>query len=466
MKKLILLLAITLLPSCIHQESYRLENLKAKTLFHNQGIRDGLQWFAGVYGVTDPKITSIEDIVNSFTITDWDTKYEKQDYVFLGKTINKGGMVLKYVIRISRPLNSSPSDIEAMGATDQGQFLQLHYIVDERRADEKEESSPLNSTVDSEEDPMLTDDMIKERLDSSELVPTQQSINDMLSKIDRIRVMATGMAGDELVFFSDDESDKPKVLLDTNSKEQIESFKSCFSIVEDYNIRFYCACSGWPTFEFLSGSTLIARVSLHHGVSIRWSEWNSDANLSRNEDLLDWLAANGVPQPKESYEADLVRAEESRKKYEQWLLAVPESIRIQVRELLDRVDYTLASKDDINAIYENFSSSASPESQALTLFEWYGSGCGLWSGYPGREDMPKAFLMKIPTSVLLQALTNDLSDAHIEGAARFFTSREFNRYRYPDRKLLPDDLKKRIREHIKQQKDDFKTNRIEAYLPK
>jgi|GEM_PF-2984157 len=49
--------------------------------------------------------------------------------------------------------------------------------------------------------------------------------------------------------------------------------------------------------------------------------------------------------------------------------------------------------------------------------------------------------MQIPTSILLEALTTDLSEAQIEGAARFFTSKDFNNERYPDRKLLPAELK-------------------------
>ena len=465
MKKLILILAVALLSLGAHQESYRLENIKVKKLRQNHKDRDGLLTIDDTYGITDPNITSIEDVVNSYTVTDWDSRYDKKDYVGLKKTFDKGSTVLDYTVRVYRPWNSPPSRIEAMGATDQGQYLELSYFILEKRKKE-ENVSPFISTTDSKGNPMLIDRMTKEHIESKKSNPTQQSLNDMLSKIDRIRVVDAGMSGDKLVFVNDNNSGNAKVFFDTNSKEQIESFRSYFTIVEDPKTFGHCMCVGWPTFEFLSGTKLVARISLHHGRSIRWPEWKYDGVLSRNKDVLNWLAANGAPQPKESYEADLARAQESRKQYEQWLMAVPGSIRTQVRELLGRGDYIFASEDDINAIYATFSSTASPESQALSLFKWYGSGCGLWSGYPSYEEMPNKLLMHIPTGILLKALTSDLSDAHIEGAARFFTSREFNNRRYPDRKMLPEDLKKRIREYIMRQTDRQKIGQMETYLPK
>lgn len=460
MKKLILFLAVVLLSSCAFGEGYRLENIKVKTLHQYHKKRDGLLTISDIYGITDLNITSIEDAVNSFTVTNWDSRVDKKDYVGLKKAVDKESMVLDYTVRVYRPWNSSPSRIEAMGATDQGQYLELHYFVKERRKKEKDVSSFISRT-NSNGNPMLIDNMTKEYLESKKSNPTQQSLNDMLSKIDRIRVVDAGMPGKDLVVLRANEFDKMKVFLDTNSKEQIESLKSYFSIVEDPETFAHCQCLGRPTFEFFSGKTLVTRISLHHGKSIRWSEWKHDALLNSNKDVLNWLAVNGVPQPKESYEADLERAEQSRKQYEKWLMSAPKSIRTQVRG-----NYPFASEDEINKIHETLSSAVSPESQALSLFKWYGSGCGLWSGYPSYEELPNKLLMQIPTSILLQALTNDLSDAHIEGAARFFTSREFNSKRYPDRKMLPDDLKKRICEHIMRQNDKQKIGQMEHYLPK
>lgn len=467
MKKLILFLAVILCSSSVLGENYRLENIKVKILHQNHKESDGLLRISDIYGITDPNITSIEDVVNSFTVSEWDRRVDKKDYVGLTKAFDKGSKIIDYTVRVYRPWNSPPSRIEAMGATDQGQYLELHYFVKER-SKEEENVSFFTSTTDSKGNPMLIDNMTKEYLESKKSNPTQQSLSNMLSNIDRIRVVDAGMSGNDLVFLRKNESDKMKVFLDTNSKEQIESFKSYFSIVEDPDTFGHCMCLGGPTFEFLSGTTLVARIGLHHGRSIRWSEWKHDAVLSHNVDVLDWLALNGAPQPKESYEADLVRAEQSRKQYKKWLMSAPESIHTQVREHLARGNYPFASEDDINKIYKTLSSAVSPESQALALFKWYGSGCGLWSGYPSYEELPNKLLMQIPTSILLQALTNinDLSDAHIEGAARFFSSREFNNRRYPDRKMLPDDLKKRIREHIMRQNDKQKTGQIDTYLPK
>ena len=463
MKKLMACLAATLLTSCAHQEACRLERVKVHTLHQYHEHRGGLLYACDTYGITDPSITSIVDVVNSLTVTNWDSRYDEQDYVCLKKTIDKGSRVLDYTVKVSRPRNSDPWALEAMGSTDQGQYLELCYIVEERTPGVKN-VSPFVSTNDADGNPILIDGMTQEHLESKKPNPTQQSLSNLLSRIDRIRVVDAGMAEGDLVLLSTNEAEIAEVLLDTSAPKQIESFRACFNIVEDTNTFGHCMCLGWPTFEFISGKTVVTRIGFHHGQSIRWSEWKYDAFLKRNEDVLSWLASNGVPQPKKAYEADLAQAEESRKQYERWLAAAPESIRAQVRAL----DWgnPFAPQDDLKAIRESLSSTASPEAQVLSLFKWYGSGCGPWSGFPSYEELPNALLMQIPTAVLLQSLTNTLSDAHVEGAARFFTSSDFNRRRNPDRKTLPDDLKRRIREHVIRQKDQHKAGQVEYYLPK
>ena len=463
MKLLFLCLAADMLMSNADPSAYRLENLKVKALHQYHEQRGGLLTICDSYGISDPGIASIADVVNRMSIKNWDSRFDKPDFVCLKKSVEKGNTSFVYTIKIYRPRNSKPKDLEAMGATDQGQYIELWYLVDVSAAGGKGNSPPA-STSEPPVNSSITAAPVQQVPETKRPNPTQKSLDSLLSRVDRIRVVDAGLSGDTLAPLGTNRNDRATVLLDTHKAKQIESFRSCFHIVEDNTTFGYCACLGWPTFEFFSGTTLVARVSLHHGQSIRWSEWAADAVLKRNVDVLKWVAANGAPEPLRSYEADLARAVESQKQYERWLTAAPKSIREQIRAL----DWgnPFAARRDLQPVCDALSSAESPEAQALALFQWYGSGCGLWSGFPAYEELPNALLLQMPTRVLLRALTNTLSDAQIEGASRFFTSSEFNQQKYPDRKMLPDDLKKKIRDHIARQKDKQKTGQMECYLPK
>ena len=105
--------------------------------------------------------------------------------------------------------------------------------------------------------------------------------------------MNAGMHGSELAALGKEESIQDAVLLDTDDKQAVATFRNLFKIIEEPDIVTHCMCSGWPTFEFYSGSHLIARFSMHHGDSIRWVRWDSDADLKENIAVLNWLDANG-----------------------------------------------------------------------------------------------------------------------------------------------------------------------------
>lgn len=56
-----------------------------------------------------------------------------------------------------------------------------------------------------------------------------------------------------------------------------------------------CECCGNPSFEFYKGDELIATISLHHGIRLRWPEvWPSDAKLPRETKsfIRRWFATN------------------------------------------------------------------------------------------------------------------------------------------------------------------------------
>jgi hypothetical protein len=61
-----------------------------------------------------------------------------------------------------------------------------------------------------------------------------------------------------------------------------------------------CMCLGSPHFDFMRGPKVLASLSLHHGVRMRWqSEWPADAELTRASsfEVCGWLRDRGIEAP-------------------------------------------------------------------------------------------------------------------------------------------------------------------------
>jgi hypothetical protein len=71
---------------------------------------------------------------------------------------------------------------------------------------------------------------------------------------------------------------------------------------------YHCGCHGTPTMEFYRKGDLIAAISIHHGLLLRWPDhWPKDAAMSDEfaEFLVDWLAKNGIKEPKKERKSEL-----------------------------------------------------------------------------------------------------------------------------------------------------------------
>ncbi|WP_181804278.1 hypothetical protein [Streptomyces shenzhenensis] len=87
---------------------------------------------------------------------------------------------------------------------------------------------------------------------------------------------------------------------------------------------FHCMCGGDVRFElFDRHGERLAVVVLHHGATLRWGQWESDAVLADGCLLLAWLAGHGMPGPRQQFEADRQRAEERSEEERSRLAAMP-----------------------------------------------------------------------------------------------------------------------------------------------
>jgi hypothetical protein len=103
----------------------------------------------------------------------------------------------------------------------------------------------------------------------------------------------------------------------------------------------------------------------------------------------------------------------------------------------------------------------------LSLFGWLGSGVGSWSGFPVYETLAERLLLGEPTGQLVAALTQAsaaLTDAELEGAARYFCGWEFCQGKPDDAALLPRELRQRLLAHALRSTDGDKIERARAAL--
>jgi len=280
----------------------------------------------------------------------------------------------------------------------------------------------------------IIDKMTADYLTSTGPDPTQASIDAVLRQATRVMVVpfANYVQG----------APEQMTLLDTSKPESLASLRGCFEIVDDPETFGHCMCCGEPHIELYSGDELIAKIGYHHGSSIRWNAWRQDAWLKEPEKLLDWMSTHGVTGPRDEVERSKKRQEESRQYAARWLAAMPDCLRPFLGKMESHTLDAGFQQQLLDALRAAIPDS---DSQALTLFGWFGSGAGPWRRYPSYESMAEQMLLHYPTSALLKAITDGtLTDTQWRGAARYFGGWSFSQVKAKDRNVLPASLKQRL----------------------
>ncbi|MFI1815229.1 hypothetical protein ACH414_33330 [Streptomyces sp. NPDC020422] len=231
---------------------------------------------------------------------------------------------------------------------------------------------------------------------------------------------------------------------------------------------FACMCLGDVRFEMLDrAGGRLAVVVLHHGATVRWGRWESDAVLADGRLLLAWLDEHGMPGPMQQFEADRQRAEKEAEEESDWLAAMPAGLeglaeRILalsrtagrpspelLAELTDRLRLTLPD----------------PVERVLALLAWHGSGSGRCSGYPLHERVPDELLGRVPIDDLLAALTGrQAEDRHDAGAVRHLLGGKTRPRQKQDIAGLPGPLRARLLAHARRSGDSDKQRRAERWF--
>lgn len=135
---------------------------------------------------------------------------------------------------------------------------------------------------------------------SKEVPPRNPDLQAALTGITKIVVRTGGTCHRD--------TGKEKILAEEVDPGKIQQLIDSLRIDED-GTGFQCLCCGNPTFEFYRGRKLKVTLGYHHGISIRWSRWTSDALLDTNsqEAILSWLDRHGVTEPRKERPAKMSR---------------------------------------------------------------------------------------------------------------------------------------------------------------
>ena len=252
-------------------------------------------------------------------------------------------------------------------------------------------------------------------------------------------------------------------LLVLDDPEDVRTLSRLLAIVPPRE-PFHCMCPGDQVIEF-SGGPRRMTVTLHHGRSIRWERWDSDALLADGEALLRWLADKGASGPLQAWEGDRRRAEEANVAWEAWQRAAPAAIVRFLPDLMPSVNPEYPSEQLLLAEEALREAHAQEREAILVLLDWFGSGEGAWSGFPSYETVPEVLLLRYPTDAIVAALGDTpLPPTRAGGAARLFASWWFGRMRPGEAAALPKVLKRRLREHVRAGGDPDKIARLTRAL--
>ena len=273
-----------------------------------------------------------------------------------------------------------------------------------------------------------------------------QLLYGSIEEADRLVVKASEIQGAEVIFESRD-------------KEDLKAFKNSL-VIDQPKSPFRCKCIGEPTIHLYKEDKELGLLEIYSGLTIRFSLWSiSDARVADTEKWLTWFDERKIVGPRKEVEEGRLRQEENKKAWDRWVIAMPQPIRPlwpdldSINQQYGRVKVAPLSKALRHAVPDQ-------NQQILALLEWFGSGAGPWSGYPGYEEVAELMLLEYETEDIVGAIKSvELTEAQTEGAARLFGGWDFSQKRPGDLQKVPDGLKETLWNFVKSTRDKDKLAR-------
>jgi len=232
---------------------------------------------------------------------------------------------------------------------------------------------------------------------------------------ERVRVRAFGTCRHDRA--------KDATLLDITQPDDIAALLALVAVDEEVSTS-RCRCCGDPTLEFYSQDALLAALTMHHGVTLRWNGWPADATLTpaSSEALCTWLAARGVSGPRaeleEARRAADVRGRRSR--CVATLLQPATLAKLEVAMDEDARFENLRLKETVASLLA--AARATSGERALLFLRMLSCDDDAWESYTWLDSLLlEVVLPRLPTAEVGKALTDAATDpSAAPGAARYF----------------------------------------------
>lgn len=118
--------------------------------------------------------------------------------------------------------------------------------------------------------------------------PTNEELVKLFIDVDKVVIKNDGVYMDKAM--------SDKIVLTISETDTIQKLNDLLQI-DEQSTGFYCMCLGTYAIELYSNTQIKATLGFHHGVSIRYHNWNGDAALAKSDELLNFLAEQGLTKP-------------------------------------------------------------------------------------------------------------------------------------------------------------------------
>ncbi len=246
--------------------------------------------------------------------------------------------------------------------------------------------------------------------------PTNEELEKLFIGIDKVIIKEGGVYEDKAMC--------DKIVLSISSADDIQRLND-FLNIDEQNTGFYCMCLGTYAIELYSNNQLKATIGFHHGVSIRYHFWNGDAELAKSDELLNFLAEQGLTKPLDDRIKQKRTMETDRIAERKWLDIAPKCFQkywLQICSM--KSDYFTPLLAELNIEIPD------RQKQIITLLQTFGKTENFWTAYPLYEKVPNDILHTFDTKEIINAyLNSDRNYKTRRGLGRYLCSFEFKKKR-------------------------------------
>jgi hypothetical protein len=263
--------------------------------------------------------------------------------------------------------------------------------------------------------------------------PTNEELAKLFVGVDKIVIKDSGVYETKAM--------SEKIILTISQAEKIQKLND-FLQIDETNTGFYCMCLGTYAIELYSNTEIKATIGFHHGDSIRYHYWHGDAALAKSNELLNFLAEQGLAEPLADRKEQERNLEADRTIERKWLDIAPGCFQKYWKQICSQANnYFAALVRDLNLEIPN------REDQIITLLQTFGQTENFWTAYPSYEELPNDILKLYATEEIIKAYVNSDRNYKIRrGLGRYLCSFEFKKTRNKQLKYITteviDDLEK------------------------